>query len=99
MKRTDFQKSEFQKPAITAALLGTALGCLALAGCAAKPDPSRPFEMAMNGTRYESHLREPIGYFQEVEAGFSTECRCSVLFPLRIPGAVPHPGLEIAFDP
>lgn len=55
--------------------------------------------MAMNGSRYESRLRQPIGYLQEIEAGFSAECRCSVLFPVRIPGAVPRPGLEIAFDP
>jgi hypothetical protein len=48
-------------------------------------------------TRSQPSVRD--GYFQEVEAGFSTECRCSVLFPLRIPGAVPRPGLEITFDP
>jgi hypothetical protein len=79
--------------------LSLLLGCLLFVGCADKPDPSRPFEMAMNGSRYEPRLHPAIGYVQEIEAGFSTECRCRVLFPLPIPGAIPRPGLEVGFDP
>jgi hypothetical protein len=86
-------------PGLVRACLTAALGCLLLGGCAEKVDPSRPFEMAMNGARYEPRLLQPIGYVQEIEAGFSTECRCSVLFPSRVPSAIPRPGLEIAFDP
>jgi hypothetical protein len=59
----------------------------------------RECTMQLNGEEYPTRLKEPLGYLQEREAGFSTEYRCIVLFPLRGPFAVPKPGLEITLDP
>lgn len=55
--------------------------------------------MTLNGAEYLSSLGKPVGDYQEEEAGFSTEYRCSIVFPLRLPGAVKRPGLAIVVDP
>src|SRR5437879_6338866 len=67
-------------------------------GCLGHSGP-RQFAMRLNGDEYPTKLKEPIGYLQEFEAGFSTENRCTVLFPLKGPFSMPKPGLEITFDP
>src|SRR5690348_8724916 len=62
-------------------------------------DRSREGAMTLNGDAYESRLGDPVAYVQEYEAGFSTSRRCAVLYPLRMPGALRHPGIEIDIDP
>jgi hypothetical protein len=68
-------------------------------GCARKADLSQPFAMAMNGGVYESSLREPVAYVDEMEAGFSTSYRCTLLFPLKKSYTMNRPGVQIEFDP
>src|SRR5262249_17539067 len=70
-----------------------------LGGCQAKPDPNREFAMTMNGEDYFSHLGPAFGSLEEIEAGFSTQVRCHIVFPLRLPGEHNRPGVEIAVDP
>src|SRR5207248_3929978 len=62
-------------------------------------DRNREGAMTLNGAAYESSLGDPISYVQEFEAGFSTSRRCTVLYPLRMPGSLRHPGIEIEIDP
>jgi hypothetical protein len=75
------------------------IGALLLAGCSPKLDTTREFAMALNGAPYSSRMKPPIGCAQEIEAGFSTQYRYTILFPCRLPSPIPRPGLEIAFEP
>jgi hypothetical protein len=79
--------------------LVVALAALLCGGCHSKPDPNREFAMTMNGEEYPSHLGSPFGSLQEIEAGFSTQLRCHIIFPLRLPGTRRPPGVEIEVDP
>lgn len=69
------------------------------AGCQEKPDPDAPFSMTMNGEPYAPKFNPPLGYLQELEAGFSTAHRVRIHFPIIAPGPGANPGLEIEFDP
>jgi hypothetical protein len=80
-------------------ILGAALGMLLCGGCRPQADPNREFAMTMNGEEYPSHLGSPLGALEEIEAGFSNQVRCRIVFPLTAPGTHHRPGVEIAVDP
>jgi hypothetical protein len=81
-----------------ASLAGLCLAAL-LCGCSRKPDLTQPFAMVMDGAEYRSRLGDPVAYIDEQEAGFSTSCRYTVLYPLRLPSGINKPGLQITIDP
>ena len=80
-------------------MIGAAALFLFSAGCQEKPASNASFSMNMNGEPYAPKFNPPLGYLQELEAGFSTAHRVRIHFPIIAPGAGANPGLEIEFDP
>ncbi|HEX9934045.1 MAG TPA: hypothetical protein VGB38_02515 [bacterium] len=72
---------------------------LLLDSCTGKPDPNKPFEMALNGKPYRTSHGNPLGAVEELEAGYSMVRQYRIVFPLKHPSNLPRPGLELTFDP
>src|SRR4051812_21361736 len=76
-----------------------ALAAALCAGCHGKADPNREFAMTMDGEEYLSRMGSPFGTLEEIEAGFSSQVRCRIVFPLSAPGTHNRPGVDIEVDP
>ncbi len=72
-----------------------------VSGCSSGPDPDKEFGMYLNGKQLRVKRGEPVGYIQELEAGYSYSYRYSVVFPRKFYARdpVPRPGIIIQFDP
>src|SRR4051812_46787039 len=96
--RTGLSATALQIGALVLTLV-VAFGAMLCGGCHAKPDPNREFAMTMDGEEYLSHLGAPFGTLEEIEAGFSNQVRCRIVFPLTAPGTHHRPGVDVEIDP
>ena len=81
--------------------LMTIFCALLFSGCSSGPDPDKQFGMYLNGKQRKVKLGEPVGYIQELDAGYSYSYRYSIVFPRKfyVRDPMPRPGIIIEFDP
>ncbi len=77
-----------------------AIAAAAIAGCSNKPDPSRQFELGLDGGRYLWQPGPAVAYVEGNEYGSQYQARgIQVIFPMQHSTVRPIPGLDIMIRP
>lgn len=81
-------------------LVHLAIAAAALAGCSNKPDPSRQFELGLDGGRYLWQPGPAVAYVSGYEYGGGYQANgIQIIFPMQRSTVRPIPGLDIIIQP